>query len=352
MFIKAKLEKINSKKSTCSYTYHVPAEAAGQRIDKYLGTLPEIATRSRALVLIENGKVLLNEKSGIKPSASLKAGDKICFEVPVVTNSNEIQPLELKLDIYFEDECLLVLNKQPGLVVHPAAGHAQDTLVNALVFHTDDLSMKFGENRPGIVHRLDKDTSGLMVVAKTDEIHEALTKQFKERSIHRFYQAVLLGAPVKKSGRIQSYLARHPAHRKKYASVLGKDHKIIREPSDEVTIGKWAVTDFTVLAQNEVGLSLVQLKLHTGRTHQIRIHLSELGYPIIGDELYGHRKLSGVKGNLKNLVARFPRLALHALQIGFEHPKTKKDLFFEAPWPQDINPLLVELGFDRKVLET
>lgn len=341
------MEKIKSQK----YIYHVSAEAAGQRIDKYMGTLPEIATRSRAVVLIDNGKVFLNEKTGFKTSITLKTGDKISFEIPMESDSKEIQPLELKLDIYFEDEHLLVLNKPPGLVVHPAAGHAQDTLVNALVYHTDDLSMKFGENRPGIVHRLDKDTSGLMVVAKTDEIHEALTKQFKERSIHRFYQAIILGAPQKKTGRIQSYLARHPTHRKKYASVLGKDHKIIRESSDSVVSGKWAVTDFNVLAQSAMGLSLVQLKLQTGRTHQIRIHLSELGYPIVGDEIYGQKKLSGVKGSLKSLTEKFPRLALHALQIGFEHPKTKKNLLFEAPWPVDISPLLIELGFNQKLSE-
>jgi 23S rRNA pseudouridine1911/1915/1917 synthase len=178
------LEKTNSQIFFKSCSYCVPEESVGQRIDKYLGTLSEIATRSRAIVLIEGGNVWLNDKVVSKASTLLRIDDKIVFKIPEQTSCNEILPLELKLDIYFEDEFLIVINKPAGLVVHPAAGHAQDTLVNALVFHTNDLSMKFGENRPGIVHRLDKDTSGLMVIAKTDEIHEALAKQFKDRSIH------------------------------------------------------------------------------------------------------------------------------------------------------------------------
>jgi 23S rRNA pseudouridine1911/1915/1917 synthase len=346
MFIKAKLEKTHSSnKKFKRFTYIVSLEAEGQRIDKYLGSLPEILTRSRAVVLIESGLVWLNEKPNPKPSHILKINDQVTFEVPQETDESELQPLDIDLDIYYEDEFLIVLNKPAGLVVHPAAGHAQDTLVNALVHHTDDLSMKFGENRPGIVHRLDKDTSGLMVIAKQDAIHEALTLQFRNRTIHRYYQAIVIGSLPKKTGRVQSYLARHPSDRKRYASVVGKDHKIIREQSDFVSIGKWAVTDFEVLSQNQIGLSFVQLKLHTGRTHQIRIHLAEMGHPIVADTLYGQRKFSSLRGELKDTISLFPRLALHAVQLGFEHPKSKENLKFMAPWPQDLGPILEKLNF-------
>jgi 23S rRNA pseudouridine1911/1915/1917 synthase len=346
VFIKAKLEKtLNKKIKFRKYTYLVSQETSGQRIDKFLGALPEVLTRSRAVVLIEGGRVWLNEKLHPKLSYILKLNDQVDFEIQQETDDSVIQPLELKLDIFYEDEYLIVLNKPAGLVVHPAAGHTQDTLVNALVNHTNDLAMKFGENRPGIVHRLDKDTSGLMVVAKQDDIHEALTRQFRDRTIDRFYQAVVLGVLPKKTGRVQSYLARHPSNRKKYASLLGRDHKVIREQNVGITTGKWAVTDFEVLGQNQLGLSLVQLKLHTGRTHQIRIHLSEMGYPIIADEAYGQRKFSALRGELKDLVTEFPRMALHAAQIGFEHPKTKRRLSFLAPWPDDLKLILERLKF-------
>jgi 23S rRNA pseudouridine1911/1915/1917 synthase len=349
MFIKAKLEKTHNKNlQFTKFSYEVSSETCGQRIDKFLGSLPEIATRSRAVVLIESGRVWINKKPYPKPSCILREFDLIDFEIQHESSESELQPLNLKLDIFYEDEFLIVLNKPAGLVVHPAAGHAQDTLVNALVYHTDDLSMKFGENRPGIVHRLDKDTSGLMVVAKRDDIHEALTLQFRNRTIHRHYQAVVFGLLPKRTGRIQSYLARHPSNRKKYSSVLSKDRKIIREQTELVNFGKWAVTDYEVLEQNPIGISFIQLKLHTGRTHQIRIHLSEMGHPIVADELYGQRKYSSLRGNLKELVSTFPRLALHAVEIGFEHPKTKEVLRFSAPWPQDLKPILEHLKFIKK----
>lgn len=346
MFIKAKLEKsISFVPQFKKYSVIVSPEAVGQRIDKYLGTLPEIMTRSRAAILIKSGRVWLNQLITEKVSYILKINDEIEFEIQLDSDPSELQALNLKLDIFYEDEYLIVLNKPAGLVVHPAAGHAQDTLVNALINHTDDLSMKFGENRPGIVHRLDKDTSGLMVVAKTDSVHEALSLQFRNRSIHRYYQAVVFGILPKKFERIQSYLARHPSNRKKYASLVGKDHKVIREQYNNITKGKWAVTDLNVLKENPIGFSFVQLKLHTGRTHQIRVHLSEMGHAIVADELYGQKKSTIYRGQLKIMVESFSRLALHAAQIGFEHPKSKENLKFVAPWPEDLRPVLEKLKF-------
>jgi 23S rRNA pseudouridine1911/1915/1917 synthase len=162
---------------------------------------------------------------------------------------------------------------------------------------------------------------------------------------------VFAGIPEEKIWRVQRYLARHPADLKKYASIVGKDRKIMREQSTEVTYGKWAVTDFDILDKNNLGISLVQLKLHTGRTHQIRIHMSEMGHPIIGDELYGQRKLSGLKSETKTMAAKFPRQALHAIQIGFEHPKTKNSLLYEAPWPSDMSEVLGVLGFHKNEME-
>lgn len=318
-------------------------DMAGLRVDKALALRPEIKTRSRASHLIEEGSVKVNHKVA-KSSLILKLGDQIEIEL-MEPESTELQSYDFPLDIRFEDEHLIVINKPAGLVVHPAAGHAQDTLVNALIHHAKDLSMKFGEQRPGIVHRLDKETSGLLVVAKNDEAHEKLTQQFKERSIHRKYYAVCLGAPKHAQGTIQSYLARHPGDRKKYSSVVGKDRKIQTTKSPIPPVGKWAVTHYQLLKTNS-GLSYCQLKLETGRTHQIRVHLSEQGTPIAGDSLYGADKKSKnieskkIQTDLKEL----PRFLLHAAELGFTHPVSGKDLFFVQEWPSDVLVLLKSWG--------
>ncbi len=301
----------------------VPESARGTRLDKFLGTLPEVQSRSRAIQLIQDQLVLVNG-SMAKASLALKGGEGILIEVPEATPV-KLQPLELELEILFEDEHLIVLNKPAGLVVHPAAGHEQDTLVNALIAHADDFAMKFGEHRPGIVHRLDKDTSGIMVVAKTDTVQEALAQQFKNRTIHRFYLAIVNGTIKQTSGTIKSFLARHPTDRKRFASVRDRQKKIIQEPSSDPGIGKWAHTDYQVLRLHPSGLSYVKLKLHTGRTHQIRVHLSEFGFPILGDETYG-----GAKKNRP-----VPRFALHAAELGFVHPVTNEKLYFKKDWPED-----------------
>lgn len=315
----------------------------GLRLDKALALRPEIETRSRASHLIEDGRVTVNGRPA-KASLALKAGDAISIQLPE-PEPTELVAYDFPLDILFEDEHLIVINKPSGLVVHPAAGHTQDTLVNALIHHTKDLSMKFGEQRPGIVHRLDKETSGVFVVAKNDKAHELLTKQFKERSIHRIYYAVCIGMPKPGKGTSQSYLARHPVDRKRYASVLGEDRKIQTTKEPESSTGKWAVTHYEMLNHHS-GLSYCKLKLETGRTHQIRVHLSEKGTPIAGDDLYGaDKKIKNIaskkiQSELKNLN----RFLLHAAELGFTHPASGKELFFAQDWPADIKSLIQEWG--------
>lgn len=308
----------------------------GLRLDKAVSLIPEIGTRSRAESLIDDDRVLVNRKQ-MKSSYALRESDVLEIAIPE-PESSEIRPYDLKLDVLFEDSDIIVINKPPGLVVHPAAGHSQDTLVNALVHHTEDLAMKFGEERPGIVHRLDKDTSGILVVAKNDFAQENLANQFRARSVHRIYYAMGLGFLSRPQGTIQSYLARHPNDRKKYASVLGEDRKIIRSKEDEPPMGKWAVTHYQVLKTHPAGLSYIQLKLETGRTHQIRVHLSESNSPIIADQTYGSdRKIKSIHGSHnQQIIKQAPRCALHAAELGFEHPKTGEKIFFARDWP-DLN---------------
>lgn len=301
------------------------------RLDKYLALLPEIQTRSRALHLIEKDLVRVNGKP-CKPALAIKGGETIEIVIPE-SNDEEIKPLDLKLEILFEDEDLIVLNKPAGLVVHPAAGHSDDTLVNALVHHTSDLSMKFGENRPGIVHRLDKDTSGLLVIAKNDFSHQHLSNQFKNRTIHRIYYALVEGQPRISKGRIESYLSRHPTDRKRFSSVRDEKKVYLKSVPNYAGPGKWAVTDYEVLKANKIS-SYVKLKLHTGRTHQIRVHMSELGCPLAGDEIYGRRK-PGVKVS---------GLALLAAELGFDHPRDGRQLLFKVDWPIPLQVDLKKLG--------
>ena len=310
----------------------VDDSSAGERLDKFLGRLEEIGSRSRAAALLTDQRILVNGKHG-KASHILKAGDNLEVSLPTQQDASEITPLSLALDIVFEDADLLVVNKPAGLVVHPAVGHANDTLVNALVHHTADLSMGFGEKRPGIVHRLDRDTSGLIVIAKNDAAHKMLAEQFKKKTTHRVYWAVVYGDVKQESGRFESLLARHPKDRKRFAS--------------NAKSGKRAITHFTVVKKSPLKqLTLVKLQLETGRTHQIRVHLSEAGHPIVGDIVYGGSK--GVSGRTKTLkssdlvkyIESMPRFALHAAELGFVHPRTKEELKFTSEWPSDLKPLL------------
>lgn len=300
--------------------------------------LEEITSRNYAQHLIEKNLVKVDGKLA-KASLSLSIGQVVEIELPELVPS-ELIPYNFKLDIIFEDEHLLVINKPSGLVVHPSAGHQQDTLVNALLHHTQDLSMK-NEQRPGIVHRLDKETSGLLVVAKKDFTHEKLAAQFKDKTSHRIYYALLDGQLPRTAGVCSSFLARHPVDRKRYAS-LRELNKIINVFDSSITNGKWAVTHFTKMAQHS-HMSYVKLRLETGRTHQIRIHMSELGHPLVGDTLYGY----SVK-KMKELGVQ--RFYLHAAELGFLHPMTGEAMMFKTPWPEADVKILNSFGFDNATL--
>lgn len=298
----------------------LPAELIGLRLDKALSLLPEITSRSQAALLIEGDAALVNGKV-VKASYILQAKDILEFEI-LPPPPTELMAWNHPLDILFEDDCLIVVNKPAGMVVHPAAGHYTDTLVNALLAHTENLSEGSALERPGLVHRIDKETSGLLVIAKNNLSHEKLAKQFKDRTIDRKYFAVVEGKLKHPAGYYESYLARHPNHRKKFASVRDpKSKKVLTaiEPAPEV--GKWSKTHFKIL-KTHAQLHYMELKLETGRTHQIRVHLSELGVPVVGDVLYGSKR-------------ELPRFYLHAAELGFIHPQTGEKLFFKKDWPEE-----------------
>lgn len=315
----------------------ITPELTDLRIDKALATIEQIGTRSQAARLIQAGRIRINGKV-LKASYLTQLGDAIDIEIPI-TMTSVLVPYEIKLTVPYEDDDLLVVDKPAGLVVHPAYGHAQDTLVNALLHHTKDLSQGFNEQRPGLVHRIDKDTSGLLVIAKNEEAQRFIAMQFQAKTTHRVYRAMAFGKFVHESGKIESYLKRHPDDRKRVASTP------VRE--DGTSEGKLAITHYKSLAYHNTGISLVELKLETGRTHQIRVHLSESGHPIVGDNTYGaEKRLKGLKSVLlRKMIGDLPRFALHAMELGFVHPRTKETMKFRAPWPNDLMPLIEHCGF-------
>ncbi len=314
------------------------SEHDGQRLDKALSTHPLIRTRSRAAKLIQLGRVTKNGNS-VKVSQLVANGDTFVLHIPTEPSST-LEPYDLSLDVIFEDEDLIVINKPSGLVVHPSHGHENKTLVNALLHHCDSLSMGFAERRPGIVHRLDKDTSGLMVAAKNDLTHSSLADQFKNKSVIRRYKALCYGYPKTMTNRTESFLIRHPKDRKKYCSEQ------ITEP-DQQARGKWSATNFELVADYKEHLSLIYCRLETGRTHQIRVHLSELGLPIINDPIYlkSGRKKSLKSKQLAKEIEAVKRLGLHAFELGFIHPRTKEKLYFKLDWPNDLTDFINTLGF-------
>lgn len=311
---------------------YISSDQVGSRIDTYLGQHPDIQSRSRASKLIDLGLVRLNGRSA-KGSERLQVNDRIEVSLPQKSSSaHTIPAYELDIEVIYEDEDLAVVNKPSGLVVHPSAGHENDTLVNVLVHRLNQLSMGFAEGRPGIVHRLDKETSGLLVVAKNDAAQHHLAHQFKERLVHRVYWAIVFGCPAQRQGRITSYLRRHPTDRLKFASE--------RLHPDATPKGKFAATRYEVVATSSQPLSLLHCRLETGRTHQIRVHMSELGHPIIGDRLYGAgSQLGRIKDpELFRALKNMDRIGLHAAEIGFTHPRTLEALKFKAEWPLNLKP--------------
>ena len=288
--------------------YPVPPEAAGLRLDHFLAARLSHLSRSRLQTLIKEGHIRI-EGNPAKPGEKLRPGQIVTVHEPEAAPVTGTDAEAIPLHILYEDDDLLVLNKAAGMVVHPAAGNPTGTLVNALLHHCTSLSGIGGEQRPGIVHRLDKETSGCLVIAKNDLAHQGLSRQFAGRTIHKVYLALACGHFAKKSGVIEAEIARHPIHRKKMAVVKGGK-------------GRASTTDYKVVRELP-GASLVECTLHTGRTHQIRVHLKHLGHPLLGDELYGRR-------------AGHPRQMLHAWKLGFSHPRSGQWMEFEAPIPQDF----------------
>jgi len=300
----------------------------GQRLDKALADASGLS-RERVKALLGEGRVLLGGKVAVQASLKLAEGTEFEIRVPAAAPS-EAQAQDIPLAIVYEDEYLIVIDKPAGLVVHPAAGNLDGTLVNALLHHCKgQLSGIGGVVRPGIVHRIDKETSGLLVVAKTDKAHEGLAKQFADHSIERAYLAIVSGLPVPASGTVRSQIGRSDHDRKKMA-VLHEHNKR----------GKHAVTHYKVL-RPLTAASLVECRLETGRTHQVRVHMSSIGHPLLGDPTYG-RAPSRFRPILGQL--HFARQALHAAVLGFIHPVTGAALRFESTLPADMAGLLVELG--------
>lgn len=291
------------------------------RLDTYLrGKFPAVS-RGAIQRLIEEGCILVNGRQ-VKPTHTPHAGEQVEVRWPEA-KSAEAQPEEMPLEILFEDDALLVLNKPAGLVVHPAAGHEEHTLVNALLHHCEgELSGIGGVARPGIVHRLDKETSGCLVVAKNDETHIALSSQFASRKVEKVYHALVCGEMQRDNGEIRASIARHPSHRKRMA---------VRDDT-----GREARTSYHVLERLRA-TTFVEAGLHTGRTHQIRVHFQFLGYPLVGDLTYGQRQ----NRRLEELVGfAAPRVMLHAYRLAFIHPRSGKRVHFEAPLPKDFDDVL------------
>ena len=296
-------------------------EDAGERLDRALSRHAADLSRSRIKALVEEGRVACDGQPVRDPATKVRAGQRFDIFVPEPVPARP-QAERIALSIVFEDEELLVVDKPAGLVVHPAAGNPDGTLVNALLAHCgDSLSGIGGVARPGIVHRLDKDTSGLMVVAKTDRAHQGLSRQFAGRELSRDYLAVVAGVPVRATGEVAGAIGRSPANRKKMAVVARG--------------GKAALTRYKVERTFGTDASLVRCGLATGRTHQIRVHMAAIGHPLLGDPLYGRKPRAA--------HLRFGRQALHAERLAFAHPVSGERVTVEAPVPADLDALLTAL---------
>jgi len=304
--------------STRAGKFTVEQSQPGVRLDKFLGKKLPAASRSALQRLIAKGHVRVNGQPA-KSTHHPRAGEIIEIHWPEALPA-KAQPEKIPLDILFEDKTLLVVNKAAGLVVHPAAGHEEHTLVNALLHHCQgSLSGIGGVVRPGIVHRLDKETSGCLVVAKNDETHLALSEQFASREVKKIYHALVCGEPARESGEIHAAIARHPTHRKRMA---------VRDDSS----GRAAHTSYKIL-ERLYAATLMEAQIHTGRTHQVRVHFQFIGHPLVGDDTYGARQNARLK-ELTNYAA--PRVMLHAKELSFIHPRRKKLMTFEAPLPEDF----------------
>ncbi len=306
---------------------HVSTDRVGCRLDAFLTEAIDELSRTRAAWHVLHGHVALDDPRGkLKPGFKLREGTRVTIELqPLPVPSSK--PQDLPLTVVYEDDDVIVVAKRPGRVVHPGAGHPDGTLINALLHHDPKLA-EVGESlRPGLVHRLDKDTSGLLVVARTPKAHATLAADFAARRIERYYAAICIGRLRDDELLIDTNYGRHRRHRRKF--------------SGRVEEGKRAITQVQVIGRSAL-CTLVRCRLQTGRTHQIRVHLSERGYPVAGDELYGgvrnHPKTSRTVTDAA-LLRRLPRMALHAYRLGFIHPRTGELLRFNQTWPDDLAPV-------------
>jgi len=294
----------------------VEPQESGMRIDAYLSANTEIS-RSRVALLIQEGFVRDERRVLTKPSFKVEAGQHIALTIPQIKEV-EIVAQDIPLDILYQDADIVIVNKPCGLVVHPAAGNEDGTLVNALMYHVRDLSGIGGEMRPGIVHRLDKDTSGLILIAKNDRAHVTLSEQFKARTMEKHYRAVAFGNFREEHGLIDAPISRHPVDRKKMAIVAD---------------GKPSQTEWSVISRLK-GATYLDVHLLTGRTHQIRVHMHSVGHPLLGDRIYAP--------NIKNSV-HIPRLMLHAFSLAFDHPTTGARMTIEAPLSKEFLSVIEKL---------
>ena len=299
-----------------SYLFEIQ-EHQQMRLDKYLSEQFPEQTRSYLQKLIKEGEVLVNGKT-VKTGYQLSKGDEVCVNIPE-PKELDVEPQKMDLDIVYEDEDVILINKPKGMVVHPAPGHTTDTLVNGLLYHCkDNLSGINGVARPGIVHRIDRDTTGILIVCKNDMAHNSIAAQLKEHSINRRYRALVHGNLKEDNGTVEGPIGRHPVDRKKMA---------INERN-----GKPAVTHYTVL-ERFGNYTLIECVLETGRTHQIRVHMTSIGHPLVGDEVYGPAKCP----------FKLQGQCLHAMVLGFVHPKTGEYMEFSAELPEYFEELLRKL---------
>jgi len=304
-----------------------------KRIDSFLSNTLENTTRSRIQKLIKDNCLTVNDEI-VKSNYIIEPRDVIVLSIPIAPRPDKIEPENIPLDVVFEDDYLMILNKPPGIVVHPSPGNYTGTLVHALKYYTNELSSNYGDSRAGIVHRIDKDTSGLLVIAKNEEVHSHIAKQFAAHSAEREYWAICWGKFKNSTGEIIGNIARSR-----------KDRKIFTVAENE---GKTAHTFYEVLEEFDF-LSLIKLKLKTGRTHQIRVHLSHVKHNIFGDHTYGGRRINygyefpKIKARVNNLLSIINRQALHAKTLGFIHPITNEKLSFNSELPDDMQNLLNEI---------
>jgi len=312
--------------SAFPHAFAVTLEEKGLRLDVFIAGKAPALSRSQVKRIIEEGAVRVNGEPVTKAGTKLRHGDHVVFTI-YPPQPWEVTAQDIPLTIIYEDHDLLVIDKPAGMVIHPAPGHHEGTLVNAILHHCDDLSGIGGVIRPGIVHRLDKDTSGVLLIAKNDEAHRRLSDQFKGHEVKKTYKALVFGSNLDDDGMIALPVGRHPEDRKKMSTRSRR--------------GKEAVSHWRVVGRYG-DVALLDVDIETGRTHQIRVHLSSVGHPVVGDRVYGGiGRLKSIQDTaLRARLAAFPRQALHAWRIGFLHPRENRELEFTAPLPEDMQTLL------------